>query len=103
MSAYLDLLIEKREMGLISDARAKSRKKHYDELNSKSEKENLDNQAEKKLRILKQDKSTFLSIELISLVSDSKRSTNTIKNWVTFFGILYILGVVVGMIALSKI
>ena len=91
MSAYVELLEEKKEMGLISDEYAKSRKKHYDDLDSKI---NLDSQAKKKLAILKQDKSTFLTVELISLVNDTKKSTNTIKNWVTAFGIVWVLGLI---------
>ena len=85
-------------MGLISDEYAKSRKKHYDDLDSKI---NLDSQAKKKLAILKQDKSTFLTVELISLVNDTKKSTNQIKGWVTFLGVLYIIGIIVAVVILA--
>ena len=105
MSAYLQLLEEKKEMGLISNKYFKSQTKWYNLKDlDKSIKATFDSQAEKKLAILKQDTSTFLTVELISVVNDTKTSTNQIKGWVTFFGVLYIVGIVVTVLifAMSK-
>ena len=94
MSAYLELLEEKYKIGLISDKDSKSLEATYKGLMLQNDKDKLDSQAEKKLIILKQDKSTFLTVELISLVNDTKKSTNTIKKWVTAFGIVWVLGLI---------
>ena len=108
MGAYLELHEQKKEMGLISFTYFNQQTARYNHKDLKQGvKDNLDRKAEKKLALLKQDKSTYLTLELISILNDTKKSTNQIKEstnqikgWVTFFGVLYIIGIVVYVISI---
>ena len=101
MGAYLEYLELQEELGLISNKDFKQQKMlHLDNLN-KADKDSDDDWAKKKLANLKQDKSTFLTVEMITILKATKKSTNQIKGWVTFFGVLYILGIAGYLLSLS--
>lgn len=100
MSSYLDLLEEKKRLGLISPIFFYNQKKWY---NNKSVavkwKEKADTNAENDLALLKEDKMFYLNTVLVQEMKNTTRYTKNILNWVTFFGILYIVSAII--VALS--
>ena len=103
MGAFLELLEEKKEMSLISVKYFNQQTGWYNQKALKQGvKDNYDKRAEKKLALLKQDKSTFLTLELISVVKDTKNITNEIKGWVKFLGIMFIVGIAISVLTLAN-
>ena len=96
MGAYLELLEEKKEMGLISTKYFNQQTSWYNNKHEEQSTKNVfDSEAEKKLALLKQDKTVYLTLEMISILKETEENTNQIKGWVTFFGVLYILAIAV--------
>ncbi|SDS49824.1 hypothetical protein SAMN04515667_2310 [Formosa sp. Hel1_31_208] len=104
MSNYLELLEEKKELGLITTALYKSRVKMYESKGVKQNvKDKYDASAQKKLTLIKEDKISFLTIELINEVKLTNKNTNAIKGWVTFIGIMFVLGLIMAIYSVMQL
>ena len=99
MGAYLEILEKKHELGLITNRIFIANKKWYKNMSQKY-KDIQDNNSDKKLILLKEDKMWFITIDLLLQIKDIKNSNNSIKGWLTFIGILYIIGIIGALITL---
>ena len=96
MSAYLELRLKKHQYRLISSEELKNNLSWYKSDKVKQmDKDREDDLAQKELNLFNEDKSAFLLSKLILETKKVKNYTSTIKGWVQFFGLLWIIGFIV--------
>lgn len=98
MSKYLELLHFKHDLGLISEEYLEGEESHYNSQLNTSWKDMLDKRSERQLILMEKDKNWFIATELLSKIKDIKKSNNTIKGWITFIGVLIIIGIIANIV-----
>lgn len=97
MSNYLDLIEKEFELGLLSRISIAQRKRTYNNMNKKT-KERFDNDAEHELNLLTKDKDFFIQTQILSSLKSIKQSNSEIKGWITFIGVMMIIGIIASLI-----
>jgi len=93
MSAYLELLEEKNKLGIITNGYLNCRTEWYNKTAKQKIKDNYDNTSERELIRIKANANLYLQTILISKIKEGNKYLDSIKGWVTFFGILQIVSI----------